>query len=113
MLIGNSWIESALRALKFLEIFIQWIFEFITGPSFSVLVNGFVKVYFKSKRGPFSPYLFAVVMEFFFSAPMSKCALDRSIPTPFSKGELAIFHLLFADDLNAVCYYFFPGGKEY
>lgn len=45
-----------------------------------------------------SLYLFAMAMEFFSSA-MTDCDSRAFLPTPYVRGDLAIFHLLFADDL--------------
>lgn len=68
---------------------------------FSILVNGNSCWFFNNSRDlhhgcPLSPYLFAIVMEFF-TAVLFECDKNRLIPSPFTKGGLAIFHLLFAD----------------
>lgn len=70
---------------------------------FSILINGKSCSFFQGKRGlrqgcPLSPYLFAIVMEFF-SAVLTECEKNGLMPTPFVKGELAVSHLLFVDDV--------------
>lgn len=49
---------------------VNWIKWCATTASFSILINGSAKEYFKSSRGlrqsnPFSPYLFILIMEAF------------------------------------------------
>lgn len=82
---------------------IEWILECIQRPMFSILVNGNSCRFFNNSRDlrhecPLSPYLFAIVMEFF-TAVLFECDKNRPVPSPFTKGGLAISHLLFADDV--------------
>ena len=58
-----DFILSTLHFVGIPEIFIKWIAECITSPTFTVSVNGISGGYFKSSKGfchggPLSPYLF-------------------------------------------------------
>lgn len=100
-----SWefILSALLALDIPEIFLGWIKECLTTPTFSICVNGTSSGFFKSSKGlrqgdPLSPYLFVLAMEVF----------SRLLHSRFDAGyinyhpktaDLSISHLMFADDV--------------
>ncbi|KAG7551508.1 Reverse transcriptase domain [Arabidopsis thaliana x Arabidopsis arenosa] len=109
--INWSFILSALKALGLPEMFIGWISECITTPTFSVSLNGNSSGYFKSSKGlrqgdPQSPYLFVLAMEVF----------SRLLQSRFEHGyinyhpktsELSLSHLMFADDVMI----FFDGSE--
>ncbi|KAK4404535.1 hypothetical protein Sango_0822100 [Sesamum angolense] len=59
---------ATMRLFGFLEVFIQWLEECVTTPTFSVCINGSTHGFFKGARGlrqgyPMSPYLFVLIME--------------------------------------------------
>ena len=98
-----DFLEAALRYLRFLERAIKILMKCVSGAQFSVLVNGAAEGFFKGTRGlrqdcPLSPFLFAIVMEFF-SLMMNQYASANLIPSPFVKRDVIISHLMFADDL--------------
>lgn len=98
-----DFLEDALATLNFPQFGIKWILECVLQPGFSIIINGKPCGFFNGTRGlrqgcPLSPYLFGIVMEFF-SAVLIECVKNGLIPTPFVKGEVAVSHLLFADDV--------------
>jgi len=98
-----DFLEAALRCLRFPEMVIKLLMECVSGAKFSVLVNGAAEGFFKGTRGlrqgcPLSPYLFAIVMEFF-SVMMNHYASTNMIPSPFVKKGVIISHLMFANYL--------------
>ena len=100
-----SWdfILSALRALRILERFVNWIEECITTPSFSVCLNGNSSGFFSSTKGlrqgdPISPYLFVLAMEVFSKLLQSKFDQGYIHYHPKTSG-IALSHLMFADDV--------------
>lgn len=102
-----DFLEVALLSLRFPIHFIKLIMACVSDTHFSVLVNGNSEGYFKGTRGlrqgcPLSPFLFAIVMEFFFIM-MTNSPFSELIPTPFVKTQVAISHLMFADDLFVFC----------
>ncbi|KAG7552255.1 Reverse transcriptase domain [Arabidopsis thaliana x Arabidopsis arenosa] len=107
-----DFIISALRALSVPEKFINWIFQCISTPTFSVSVNGSIGGFFKSKRGlrqgdPLSPYLFVLAMEVFSSLLKSRFEAGYIHYHP-KTADLSISHLMFADDVMV----FFDGGSS-
>ena len=89
---GNKWVN--------------WVKWCISTPSFSVLINGSPKGFFKSARGlkqgdPLSPYLFVLRMEVLFvliDKAVSEGFLTRFKFASRSGEEVQISHLFFADD---------------
>ena len=105
-----DFILSRLRAIDFPELFVKWIEECITTPTFSITVNGASGGYFKSRQGlrqgdPLSPYLFVLAMEVFSSLLASRFDLGYIAYHP-NTSELQLSHLMFADDVMI----FFDGG---
>ena len=101
--VRRDFLEAALPGMRFPQHFIKLIMACVSDAHFSVLVNDNSKGYFEGTRGlrqgcPLSPFLFAIVMEYF-SLMMSKYASSQLIPTPFQKHQVALSHLMFADDL--------------
>ena len=95
---------NMLNGLGFHPVLVKWITELISTPTYSVMVNGFAKGFFKGERGirqgdPISPYLFTLVMEGF-TLLLNQCILEAS-SFGFHKGceEIQLTHLCFADDL--------------
>lgn len=107
-----DFILSTLRALHFPEIFITWIAECITTPTFSVSVNGVSGGYLKSSQGlrqgdPLSPYLFVLAMEVFSRLLSSR--FDTGYITYHPKAaDINMSHLMFANDVMI----FFDGGSS-
>lgn len=105
-----DFIISALRALAIPEIFINWIQQCISTPSFTISVNGRTSGYFKSTKGlrqgdPLSPYLFVLAMEVFSKLLHSRFEAGYIHYHP-KTSELSVSHLMFADDVMI----FFDGG---
>lgn len=79
---------NILRAMGFPSLFVSWVSECISIPSFSVKVNGKLEGVFMGRKGlrqgdPLFPYLFVICMEIF-----SKL-LDRA----FSSGQIKYYPL--------------------
>ncbi|XP_077232359.1 uncharacterized protein LOC143869136 [Tasmannia lanceolata] len=92
-----------MRKIGFRTLWCTWISKCIASPSFSVLLNGSPKGFFQSSNGlrqgdHLSPLLFCLVMEIFSCMLNSAQALGK-IKTPFSKGNLNINHVMYADDV--------------
>lgn len=107
-----EFILRVLRVANFPEVFVNWIQQCITTPSFSINVNGDLCGFFEGKQGirqgdPISPYLFVIAMEVFASL----------VQTGFNSGSIKyhpkaqnpnISHLAFADDVMV----FFDGSSS-
>ncbi|KAG7585557.1 Reverse transcriptase domain [Arabidopsis thaliana x Arabidopsis arenosa] len=107
-----DFVIAALKGLNLSDVFINWITECITSPTFSISVNGVSGGFFKSKRGlrqgdPLSPYLFVLSMEVFSKLLRSRYSSGYIFYHPKTSG-LEISHLMFADDVMI----FFDGGSS-
>ena len=98
------YLTNMLTGLGFHPVLIKWISELLTTPTYSVLVNGESKGFFKGERGirqgdPISPYLFTIVMEGF-TMIFNQCIAEVT-SFGYHKGceDLHLTHLCFADDL--------------
>jgi hypothetical protein len=100
--INRDFIHHMLISMNFPLIFADLIYECITTPTFSVLVEGSPYGFINSSRGirqgdPLSPYLFAIAMEY----------LTINLEMEFLKGNLSpiyqiepvVTHLIYADDI--------------
>ncbi|XP_077232161.1 uncharacterized protein LOC143866893 [Tasmannia lanceolata] len=92
-----------LRKLRFPDIWCKWILQCISTPSFSILINGSPRGFFRSSNGlrqgdPISPLLFCVVMEML-SCILYRPQMEGRISSPFARGNYCINHLFFADDV--------------
>lgn len=84
---------------------VEWIMESVSDPQFSTLNNGNFCGYFNGTRSlrqgcPLSPDLLCMVMEFYLTTLRESTTRGkRPIDYPFSKGNISISHLFFADDV--------------
>lgn len=107
-----DFIISTLKAANLPEKFIGWIHQCISTATFSVLVNGQSRGFFKSTTGlrqgdPLSPYLFVLAMEVFSGLLHSRYASGYITYHPRT-ASLEISHLMFADDVMI----FFDGSSS-
>lgn len=107
-----DFILSTLTALNLPARFIGWIEQCISTASFSIVVNGHSRGFFKSTQGlrqgdPMSPYLFVLAMEVFSGLLKSRYASGYISYHPRT-SDLKISHLMFADDVMI----FFDGGSS-
>ncbi|XP_021767727.1 uncharacterized protein LOC110732117 [Chenopodium quinoa] len=105
-----SWefIQGMMYALKFPTHFISWVMQCVTTPTFSLLLNGGSYGLFKGKKGirqgdPKSPLLFVIVMEYL-SRLLKNVGKKRRFKYHQRCKELALNHLIFADDLMLFSY---------
>lgn len=107
-----DFISTTLRALSIPDIFLKWIKECISTPSFSISVNGVSGGFFKSTKGvrqgdPLSLYLFVLGMEAF--SRLLKSRFDAGWISHNPKAqEFHITHLIFVDDVMI----FFDGSNN-
>lgn len=107
-----EFVISAMRALAIPECFINWVFQCISTPTFTVSINGSTGGSFKNTKGlrqgdPLSPYLFVLAMEVFSKLLHSRFAAGYIHYHP-KASDLSISHLMFADDVMI----FFDGGSS-
>ncbi|KAL1225687.1 putative ribonuclease H protein [Cardamine amara subsp. amara] len=100
-----SWdfIIHVLQSFGFPPLYINWIRQCITTPSFSITVNGDLCGFFQGKKGlrqgdPISPFLFVMAMEVFGEMLKSKYASNDIGYHPLGLNP-AVTHLAFADDV--------------
>ncbi|GJY52436.1 RNA-directed DNA polymerase, eukaryota, reverse transcriptase zinc-binding domain protein, partial [Tanacetum coccineum] len=101
-----NWVflEDILKGFGFHEKMVAWIMKCVTTTSFSIIVNGESKGYFKGGRGlrqgdPISPYLFTLIMEVLNLLLIRKIGRCNSFQYHFGCSKLKITHVCFADDL--------------
>jgi hypothetical protein len=99
-----SFIDEVLKCFGFSNKWIGWISQFISTPTFSILLNGGSYGFFHPQRGlrqgdPLSPFLFIMGTE------VLSCLLLRAENMEYihgiraARGCTPIIHLMFADDL--------------
>ncbi|KAJ9536236.1 hypothetical protein OSB04_un000585 [Centaurea solstitialis] len=93
----------------FHPVLIRWIEEMISSTSYSVMINGEQKGFFKGERGirqgdPLSPYLFTLIMEGF-TMIFKQCILEaENFGYHPGCADIDLTHLCFADDLFVFTY---------
>ncbi|KAL0301518.1 UNVERIFIED_CONTAM: Retrovirus-related Pol polyprotein from type-2 retrotransposable element R2DM [Sesamum radiatum] len=97
-----------MRLFGFPEVFIQWVEECVTTPTFSVCINGSAHGFFKGARGlrqgdPMSPYLFMLVMEVLYMTLQQLIEQKTAFRYHWRCAELSLFQLGFAYDLLLFC----------
>ncbi|XP_019094392.1 PREDICTED: uncharacterized protein LOC109129866 [Camelina sativa] len=107
-----DFVISALRAIQVPQRFIDWVYQCISTPTFTVSVNGCNGGFFKSSKGlrqgdPLSPYLFVLAMEVFSKLLQSRYDAGYIHYHPQALDP-SISHLMFADDVMI----FFDGGHS-
>ncbi|KAJ9536677.1 hypothetical protein OSB04_un000150 [Centaurea solstitialis] len=97
-------LNHMLQGFSFHPVLVAWIEEMISTTSYSVVVNGEQRGFFKGERGirqgdPLSPYLFTLIMEGF-SMTFRQC-IQEAVDFGFHPGcqEIDLTHLCCADDL--------------
>ncbi|XP_074304498.1 uncharacterized protein LOC141639225 [Silene latifolia] len=96
-------IQDMLGALNFPPPFIKWIMGCVTGPWYTLKVNGSHHGFFKGKSGvrqgdPLSPLLFVLCMEILSRVLRVMCR-DPNVSFHPKCAKLGLTHLIFADDL--------------
>ncbi|KAL0328139.1 UNVERIFIED_CONTAM: Retrovirus-related Pol polyprotein from type-2 retrotransposable element R2DM [Sesamum calycinum] len=99
---------ATMRLFGFPEVFIQWVEECVTTPTFSVCINGSAHGFFKGARGlrqgdPMSPYLFMLVMEVLYMILQQLIEQKTAFRYHWRCAELSLFQLGFAYDLLLFC----------
>ncbi|KAJ9539059.1 hypothetical protein OSB04_031792 [Centaurea solstitialis] len=98
-----------LAGFGFHPVLIRWIEEMISSTSYSVMINGEQKGFFKGERGirqgdPLSPYLFTLIMEGF-TMIFKQCILEaENFGYHHGCADIDLTHLCFADDLFVFTY---------
>jgi hypothetical protein len=101
---------TSLRKLGFSDQWRNLIYNCISSPFYSIMLNGMTRGFFKPSRGlrqgdPLSPYLYILAQELL--SRMINQAFDRNHIQPFHFGGLVVSHLFYADDLLI-----FANGKK-
>ena len=99
---------AVMELFGFPHIFVKWIEECVTTPSFSVGLNGKPHGFFTGARGlrqgdPLSPYLFVLVMEVLQLGFLQLIDQDELFSFHWKCDAARIFQLGFADDLLLFC----------
>ncbi|KAL0439685.1 UNVERIFIED_CONTAM: LINE-1 retrotransposable element O protein [Sesamum latifolium] len=99
-----DFLSAALKLFGFPPLFISWIEECVTTPSFLVCLNGPLHGFFRGSRGlrqgdPMSPYLFVLVMEVLNLILQQIIDQDGGFSYHWRCEALHLFQLGFADDL--------------
>jgi len=101
--INWDFLRSAMTGLGFPNLFISWVMECVTSPSYSIQINGSLCGFFSGQRGlrqgdPLSPFLFVICLEY-----LSRLLKAKTVDSDFNFhpkcGQLKISHLAFADDI--------------
>ena len=92
-----------LKALKFPDMFVEWIRACLTGARFSISINGGLAGYFKRARGvrqgdPLSPYLFVIALNVLLKLLDTAAGYKVFSYHPKCK-KVRLTHLSFADDM--------------
>lgn len=100
-----SWdfLRELLMGLNFHPVFINWIMQCVTSPSFSIAINGSLHGFFPGQRGlkqgdPMSPTFFILCMEYL-SHLLNIRTLNINFNFHAKCSKCKITHLAFADDL--------------
>ena len=101
--INYSFIRQVMGGLSFHSRFIGWVMEYITSPSYSIVVNGALCKFFKGAKGlrqgdPISPFIFVLYMEYL-SRALNCVARQPNFNIHPKCNKLNISHLIFADDI--------------
>ncbi|KAL0453994.1 UNVERIFIED_CONTAM: LINE-1 retrotransposable element O protein [Sesamum latifolium] len=99
-----DFLSAVLKLFGFPPLFILWIEECVTTPSFSVCLNGSPHGFFRGARGlrqgdPMSPYLFVLVIEVLNLILQQIIEQDGGFTYHWRCEALHLFQLGFADDL--------------
>ena len=97
-------LEKVLHGFGFPSIWIQWVMQCVTTPSFSILLNDSPFSFFKPKRGlrqgdPLSPFLFILAAEVLARLIEREAVNNKIIGYKLAPDLMPISHLQFADDL--------------
>jgi len=98
-----GFVKQVMEGLGFPMLFIEWVMECISSPSYSLIINGSLKGFFKGRKGlrqgdPISPYLFVICMEYL-SRSLNSASCNEHFNYHPKCARLRISHLIFADDL--------------
>ncbi|XP_021835487.2 uncharacterized protein [Spinacia oleracea] len=96
-----------LEYLEFPQHFVDLVMQCVSTPMFSLMFNGSMHGFFKSKRGlrqgdPISPLLFVICMEYLSRILHKMCDMSLFSFHPRCR-EIKLTHLCFADDLILCC----------
>lgn len=103
---------NILKAFELPKLFIGWIWEYISSPSYSIALNGELVGFFMGRKGlrqgyPISPPLFALAMDILSKHLDKAVSMDCFKPHSLCSNPL-ITHLSFVDDVLI----FFDGSEH-